>query len=77
MFRVHIDAHLVATLDFLTSLLAGIVIFSMLGHSAHVLHIPIGSVAKGGQGLAFVAYPEVRVIETSAPWPRVARDSPV
>lgn len=59
-FRVHVDAHVVATLDFLTSLLAGAVIFSLLGHSAHVFHVPVSSVARGGQGLAFVAYPEVR-----------------
>ena len=45
-------------MDFLTSLLASIVIFSTLGHSAHQLGVPVETVAKGGQGLAFVAYPE-------------------
>ena len=34
------------------------VVFSTLGHSAHVLGVPVEKVAKGGQGLAFVAYPE-------------------
>ncbi len=53
------DTHVVTTVDFLTSLVAGVVIFSMLGHTAHKLNIPMSEVAKGGQGLAFVAYPEV------------------
>ena len=57
--RVHVDAHIVSVVDFLTSLLASIVVFSTLGHSAHVLGVPVETVAKGGQGLAFVAYPEV------------------
>eukprot|EP00088_Acartia_fossae_P002002 TRINITY_DN10790_c0_g1_i1.p1 TRINITY_DN10790_c0_g1~~TRINITY_DN10790_c0_g1_i1.p1 ORF type:complete len:615 (-),score=33.84 TRINITY_DN10790_c0_g1_i1:508-2088(-) len=56
--RVHIDAHVVSIADFLTSLIASIVIFSTLGHTAHELGVPIQAVAKGGQGLAFVAYPE-------------------
>jgi len=56
--KVHIDAHIVSVVDFITSLIASIVIFSTLGHSAHNLGVPIQTVAKGGQGLAFVAYPE-------------------
>lgn len=55
---VHIDAHVVSLVDFLTSLIASIVIFSTLGHSAYKLGVPVDTVAKGGQGLAFVAYPE-------------------
>jgi len=54
-----VDTHVVTTVDFLTSLVAGVVIFSMLGHTAHQLNIPISQVARGGQALAFVAYPEV------------------
>ena len=60
--RVHVDAHIVSVVDFLTSLLASIVVFSTLGHSAHILGVPVETVAKGGQGLAFVAYPEVNEI---------------
>ena len=60
--RVHMDVHIVSVADFLTSLLASIVVFSSLSHSAHVLGIPVETVAKGGQGLAFVVYPEVSVI---------------
>jgi len=56
--RVHVDAHIVSIIDFLTSLMASVVIFSTLGHSAHLLGVPVAQVAKGGQGLAFVAYPE-------------------
>ena len=56
--KVHIDAHIVSIIDFLTSLIASVVIFSTLGHSAHLLGVPVEQVAKGGQGLAFVAYPE-------------------
>jgi len=56
--RVHVDAHIVSVVDFLTSILASVVVFSTLGHSAHVLGVPVEKVAKGGQGLAFVAYPE-------------------
>eukprot|EP00092_Neocalanus_flemingeri_P034545 GFUD01037568.1.p1 GENE.GFUD01037568.1~~GFUD01037568.1.p1 ORF type:complete len:663 (+),score=142.17 GFUD01037568.1:118-2106(+) len=56
--KVHIDAHIVSLIDFLTSLIASVVIFSTLGHSAHLLGVPVETVAKGGQGLAFVAYPE-------------------
>ena len=56
--QVHIDAHLVSIVDFLTSVIASVVIFSTLGHSAYELGLPVETVAKGGQGLAFVAYPE-------------------
>ena len=56
--KVHIDAHIVSIIDFLTSLIASVVISSTLGHSAHLMGVPVEEVAKGGQGLAFVAYPE-------------------
>jgi len=56
--RVHIDSHIVSLVDFLTSLIASIVIFSTLGNTAYELGVPIETVAKGGPGLAFVAFPE-------------------
>jgi len=56
--NVHFDAHIVPFIDFLTSLIASVVIFSTLGHSAHQLGVPVHQVAKGGQGLAFVVFPE-------------------
>ncbi|OWA50488.1 Sodium-dependent proline transporter [Hypsibius exemplaris] len=56
--RVYKDAVIVCCLDTLTSLIASIVIFSVLGNLAFQLDVPIGTVAKGGPGLAFIAYPE-------------------
>jgi len=57
--NVYLDAMFVSTLDFLTSVIAGVVIFSVLGALQHDLSLDdIQDVAKGGQGLAFVAYPE-------------------
>lgn len=56
--KVHIDAMVVSSLDFITSIIAGIVIFSVLGSMANELSIPVEKVATGGQGLAFIAYPE-------------------
>ena len=48
----------VSVLDTVTSVISGLVIFSVLGAMSHELNIPISQVVKGGPGLAFVAYPE-------------------
>lgn len=56
--KVHRDAFFVSSLDFVTSLIAGVVIFSVLGNMAEEMGVDISEVAKEGQGLAFVAYPE-------------------
>ena len=45
-------------LDFVTSIIASIVIFSILGELSLQTNLPIEKVVKGGTGLAFVAYPE-------------------
>jgi len=55
---VHLDAHIISLVDFFTSILASIVVFATLGNSAYELGVPVETVAKGGQGLAFVTYPE-------------------
>lgn len=55
---VHRDALFVSFMDFITSIIGGIVIFSVLGNMSTELGIDIKDVAKAGQGLAFVAYPE-------------------
>ncbi|GAV06920.1 hypothetical protein RvY_16829 [Ramazzottius varieornatus] len=56
--KVYKDAMIVSILDTVTSLIAGIVIFSVLGSLAYQLDVPVATVAKGGPSLAFVAYPE-------------------
>ena len=38
-------------------MMAGIAIFSVLGHMAHELGTTVDKVAAGGPGLAFIAYP--------------------
>jgi len=53
------DALIISFADTFTSLLAGTVIFSILGHLAHELDLPVEKVVKSGAGLAFVSYPEV------------------
>eukprot|EP00099_Drosophila_melanogaster_P000028 NP_001014484.2 uncharacterized protein Dmel_CG15279, isoform D [Drosophila melanogaster] len=57
--NVHRDAAIVTGLDTMTSLLAGFTIFGILGHLAHEIGTDdIGSVVKGGAGLAFISYPD-------------------
>lgn len=47
------------SIDTLTSLLAGFTIFGILGHLAHEIGVKdVGSVVKGGTGLAFISYPD-------------------
>ena len=38
---------------------AGLVVFSILGHMAHVTHQDVSEIAAPGSGLAFIVYPEV------------------
>lgn len=45
-------------MDYITSLLAGLIIFGILGHLAHVMKVDIKDVTKSYMGLAFIAYPE-------------------
>ncbi|XP_029462566.1 sodium- and chloride-dependent neutral and basic amino acid transporter B(0+)-like isoform X1 [Rhinatrema bivittatum] len=57
----YLDVITVSVTNCLTSVFAGFAIFSVLGHMAHVLEIPISEVAESGFGLAFIAYPAALV----------------
>ncbi|CAK1546241.1 unnamed protein product [Leptosia nina] len=54
----HFDAVFVCLANFLTSIYAGFVIFSVLGFQANKMGVSIDVVAQQGPGLAFVVYPE-------------------
>jgi len=57
--NIYRDATIISVADTCTSALAGIITFSILGHLAHELELPIEKVVKSGAGLAFISYPEV------------------
>lgn len=46
-------------MDCVTSVFAGLVIFSIIGYMASELQQPVEKVAAEGAGLAFIVYPEV------------------
>uniref|UniRef100_A0A671UHP2 Transporter n=1 Tax=Sparus aurata TaxID=8175 RepID=A0A671UHP2_SPAAU len=56
--NMFLDAAVVSIINHVTSVFAGIAIFSVLGHMAFLYGKPIGEVVKEGFGLAFIAYPE-------------------
>ncbi|XP_002066106.2 sodium-dependent nutrient amino acid transporter 1 [Drosophila willistoni] len=57
--NVHKDVIIITTVDSFTSLLAGCIIFGILGNLAHETNTTnISQVVKGGAGLAFISYPE-------------------
>jgi solute carrier family 6 amino acid transporter-like protein 5/7/9/14 len=45
-------------MDTFTSLLAGFTIFAVLGNLAYELGVPVDEVVRGGNGLAFISYPD-------------------
>ncbi|XP_029848073.2 sodium- and chloride-dependent GABA transporter 1 isoform X1 [Ixodes scapularis] len=53
------DSAIVCSINPLTSILSGTVIFSVLGHMAYLADKSVGDVVKSGPGLAFLVYPEV------------------
>ncbi|XP_015112352.1 sodium-dependent nutrient amino acid transporter 1 [Diachasma alloeum] len=56
---MHRDVMIVTTLDTLTSFMAGCTIFGILGNLAYEMGTDdIGSVVRGGSGLAFISYPD-------------------
>ena len=58
LFKSNSDAIIISVLDTFTSLLAGFVIFAVLGAMAHSNNVSVDSVVTAGTGLAFIAYPE-------------------
>ena len=65
--KIHYDAAFISTVDFFSSIISSVVVFSVLGYLAQQLGVPVEDVAKGGQGLAFVAYPEA-LSSLPLPW---------
>lgn len=62
------DVMIVTTLDTFTSLIAGFTIFGILGNLAYTTGTEdIGSVVRGGTGLAFISYPEALARFTFVP----------
>lgn len=54
-----LDSMIVAFGDGLTSIYAGMVIFTILGYMSHLMQLPVDQVVKSGAGLAFVVYPDI------------------
>ncbi|CAN8006095.1 unnamed protein product, partial [Ixodes pacificus] len=52
------DVYIIAFADLFVSFVAGLVVFSVLGHMAHNLNVDVADVVDAGFGLAFVVYPE-------------------
>ncbi|GFS05133.1 transporter [Elysia marginata] len=57
-YPVYSGALLVASMDLLTSIIGGLVVFSTFGAMAKSIGSTVDKVAKSGYGLAFVVYPE-------------------
>ncbi|XP_066249189.1 sodium-dependent nutrient amino acid transporter 1-like [Euwallacea similis] len=67
--NVYRDAMVVTTLDTCTSLLAGTIIFGILGNLASKMKVEVSEVVKsGGTGLAFISYPEAIARFEAVPW---------
>lgn len=58
---------IISITDTLTSLLAGVTTFAILGNLAHEMDEKIENVVRSGTGLAFISYPEALAKFTFAP----------
>ena len=61
------DAIITCIVNTLTCLIAGVLVFSILGYMAHSKGVEVKDVVESGPGLAFLVYPEV--VLTIAPSP--------
>lgn len=61
------DVTVISLIDFVTSIIMSIAMFSILGHLSLVEGVPIDQVAEKGQGLIFVVFPEA-LSKISPPW---------
>ena len=62
------DTRIYISINIITSLFSGFVIFSVLGFMAHTLDVPIADVAESGPGLSFIAYPKALAQMPLAPF---------
>ena len=53
------DAIITCIVNTLTCLIAGVLVFSILGYMAHVQETDIDNVVASGPGLVFVTYPDL------------------
>ena len=51
-------ATVISSLDFITSIISGVAVFSILGNLAHQQGVEVEEVVKGGPALAFITFPE-------------------
>lgn len=61
------DTFIVAVINSVTSIFAGLVIFSAIGYMSHLHNLPVEDIATDGPGLVFVVYPEAFVTMPIAP----------
>ena len=60
VFYLHFrDAIITCIVNTLTCLIAGVLVFSILGYMAHVQETDIDNVVASGPGLVFVTYPDL------------------
>ncbi|CAK9290104.1 unnamed protein product [Gordionus sp. m RMFG-2023] len=63
------DSLLICTINSCTSLIAGVVIFSVIGFMSVTQNKPVGEVAASGPGLAFLVYPSaISELPISSMW---------
>ena len=55
----HRDAIITCIVNTLTCLIAGVLVFSILGYMAHIQETTIDEVVNSGPGLVFLTYPDL------------------